>query len=102
MAAYVVFDSNTGQIIETHAVPSEMPDAREYLLATVEGQEEQELDVAIVDLESVRAEANYRTDPKTRELVESDSGTGVTLGFLSFAPAGGDQFLRHVKREYRR
>ena len=101
MSVYVVFNSKTGQIIETHTLMDDIPNAKEHLLATVEYQEKSDLDVAIVDVQSIRAETNYKIDPDTRKLVASESDTGPGFGLMSFVPMGKPTFPQSFKIVYK-
>jgi hypothetical protein len=79
---YVIFNRKTGELVQTHIEPEEVRTPREELLSMVDPIHEQsELDVVLVDPESISVNTSYRIEIETGKLIAI--GQSETAGFGS-------------------
>jgi hypothetical protein len=102
MPAYLIFERETGQIMHVHIEPDEVATPREGLLAMVDPSHEREsLEIAVTDLEQLRAGIAGRLDPQTgKTMPAEEDGIGFAGGW---AGANSPHALPpHVRRSYQR
>lgn len=78
MPAYVIFNRKTGEIVQTHHHPDDLPVSREWLLAITDREHNRDdLDVSIVDPTLVEQGRVHRVDAATGKLHVADKGQQV-------------------------
>ena len=78
---YVIFNKNTGEMLQTHIVPDEMDVTREALLASVdEAHDRETLDVMVVDGLRLQERKLYRIVPATGQMEVADESTARGVG----------------------
>jgi hypothetical protein len=69
MPTYIVFNRKTGEPVQTHHHPEDLPVSREWLLAITDpGHNRDELDVTIVDHATIKMDREHHVDVTSGKL----------------------------------
>jgi hypothetical protein len=103
MKTFVIFDRKTGEILQTHVQPEDLPGSLEDLLRVARPEAPREA-VDILAVEELAPGTSYRVDVKERKLVPMVKGKARGAGGAFAQPAGGDPrqartLVAHVVRK---
>jgi hypothetical protein len=89
MKTFVIFDRQTGEILQTHVQSGDLRGSHHDLLSTVRPGATPEM-VDVIPAESLAPSGAYRVDVKTRKLVHVEGGAARGAGGALLQPVGGD------------
>jgi len=107
MPTYVIFDQETGRIVQTHTQPEEVAltreELREEMSALVSPEyDSSKLDLRLVDDSIMEAERAFRIDVETGTLQPTDETEVPGFGASTGASSEVTGMRRPLKTEYQR
>jgi hypothetical protein len=89
MKTFVIYNRNTGEILQTHVQTDDLHDDAETLLQTVRpGAQGEDIDVMAVD--ALAPGTRYRVDVKAKQLVTVEGSEAAGAGGAFVQQVGGD------------
>ncbi len=103
MPTYVIFNRKTGEIVQTHHHPEDLPVSREWLLAVTDPEHNRdELDVTIVDPTAIEKDGVYRIDLATGKLHAAERRQATRFGTASASRGPGPALQRPTRTVFER
>ena len=107
MPTYVIFDRETGRIVQTHTQPGELALTREELreeMSALVGTEydSSNLDFKLVEDAAIDAERALQIDVETGTLQPADENEATGFGVSAVASSEVTGMRRRLKKEYQR
>jgi hypothetical protein len=105
MKTFIIFDRQSGEILQTHVQAEDLRGSHHDLLSAVRPGATTEA-VDVIQAESLAPGGAYRVDVKTRKLVHAEGGAPRGAGGAFLQPVGGDPrsartVVVHVKERHR-